>query len=136
MERYECEDQKSNHLGCWYAVDEAKLKKRQQVFERDFTGRVILLRLDTVIIRTKASEFTFTPLYYKGKKMVLQCNERPDSRTQAYAKDLMVITDQLEANKVREKIKFEYIKGNRRSLPRYRATVLDENDDVVSTTII
>ncbi|XGI80683.1 hypothetical protein ACED16_02625 [Enterobacter hormaechei] len=127
LERYEDEKQLKVLRSCWYEGDNKKLTKIQDKFEKDAFGRVILLRLDTVMIQHKIERYTYTPLYYKGAKLVLQCIERPDCRTLMKAENLMVITDQLKANEERKNIRWEFIPGGYGRKPGFKGSII--NDD-------
>lgn len=126
LERLENPEWQGQNLrSCFYEGDKKKLSKLQNKFEKDMLGRVILLRLDVVMIANKIERFTYIPLYYKGVKLVLQCVERPDSRAYAKAEDLIVISDQIKANEERHNIKWEYIPGRYGRLPDFKATILN-----------
>lgn len=115
--------QNKNLRSCFYEGDLKKLTKRQDKYEYDAFGRVVLLRQDVVMIANKIERYTYVPIYYKGVKLVLQCLERPDSRAYAKAEDLIVITDQLKANDERKNMKWEYIppSKNGQTLPNFKA---------------
>jgi hypothetical protein len=105
--------QRNNLRSCFYKTEGSKIAEIQDKWEKDFLGRVIICRQDTVIIQGKAEHLTFIPLFYKGQKLVLQCLERTDSRTYAKPEDCIVITDQLKANEQRNAEVWKYrSKGN------------------------
>ncbi|MDQ6584450.1 MULTISPECIES: hypothetical protein [Enterobacter cloacae complex] len=131
LERYENEEQLKNLRSCWYAGDKKKLTKIQDKYEKDAFGRVVLLRLDKVMIANKIERLTYTPLYYKGVKLVLQCIERPDCRTLMKAENTIVITEQLQANDDRKSIQWEYIPGKYGHLPNFKAHVVDSKQEVI-----
>lgn len=114
LERFENPTyQRNNYRSCFYKSEGDKISTIQDKWETDFLGRVIICRQDVVIIKGKAEYLTFIPLFYKGVKLVLQCLERPDSRTLAKPEDCIVITDQLKANEQRNAEIWKYrSKGN------------------------
>ncbi|EJY3122539.1 hypothetical protein OGA32_000121 [Salmonella enterica] len=122
MERLENPSYQRNSVNsCWYKTESTKLHERQKIWDYDYFGRVIILRQDTLILMGKLDFFTFIPLFYKGKKLVVQCVERPDSRMYVKPENCIVISDQLRANKERDSIKWTYTPMGNKRLPRIEA---------------
>lgn len=127
LEKFEAPEVQNNSMrSCFYKVDIKKLTQYQKRFEYDCNGRVILLRQDIVKIMDKIENLTFIPLYYKGESMVMECVERKDCRilVRDFSK-LMVISDQIRANKDRESMQWDYIppSKNGKTLPNYKQVI-------------